>query len=371
MRPRTLLSLAVAFTALALFASCARRPGAPASARAQQPTEAWLLRGRAIVYEGSAETEQSVDGQTSDPTKKWASALVISSPANAAKPDRVLVVRALHPSSDEDEAAGAYTEFTRDGATALSALDTPMELEEALHTLDLHLPLPLEAPAVTGASAEREVLVLNRFPLKATFLASSRPSEAGAVEKVTRHTLELAKDAALVFEIEDARAQLTAWREEIALDDRDGSVRSASRQYAFELEQEGAKVKVSLRYRLEAKEVVESVAAGSQLAQGLKGFADLTADFGKRLPSASYGPKVEALEKLLDGSPYEALALAARTQLGGYTDIFDEEVSGPMLAKLLDKPAPDFTLEALDGKPLSFRKATAGKVTLLAFWGLG
>ena len=83
------------------------------------------------------------------------------------------------------------------------------------------------------------------------------------------------------------------------------------------------------------------------------------------------GPLVEEISKLLDKSPWSALARAARTRLQGFVETFESDDAGKRLAKILGKPAPDFTLSDLDGKQVNFRKETAGKVTLLSFWGVG
>jgi hypothetical protein len=59
------------------------------------------------------------------------------------------------------------------------------------------------------------------------------------------------------------------------------------------------------------------------------------------------------------------------TRLGAYRTVFEKDEDARKLAALFGSQAPDFTLEALDGKKVSFRELGRGKPVLLSFWGYG
>jgi cytochrome c biogenesis protein CcmG/thiol:disulfide interchange protein DsbE len=53
-----------------------------------------------------------------------------------------------------------------------------------------------------------------------------------------------------------------------------------------------------------------------------------------------------------------------------YRQARDQEARSGAAGGLVGSPAPDFTLEAMDGSKVAFREATRGKVVLLSFWGV-
>ncbi len=58
-------------------------------------------------------------------------------------------------------------------------------------------------------------------------------------------------------------------------------------------------------------------------------------------------------------------------ELGFQTSGWGWTPMGVKPEKLLGKPAPDFTLEALEGGPIHLREMMRGRVGIIAFWGVG
>ena len=67
----------------------------------------------------------------------------------------------------------------------------------------------------------------------------------------------------------------------------------------------------------------------------------------------------------------EIAAKALSARVADYIALFEKDEDGKKLAALIGKPAPDFTLEDLEGKKPSFRELARGKAILLSFWGYG
>jgi hypothetical protein len=264
--------------------------------------------------------------------------------------------------------------LVRDGKPRPARHDHEQETESPRQRLDMLLPLellpPFPLPELNGREErEQEVIVLNNAAVKARFRITHSGRQGGGSIAVR----ELAGPSG-DFEFMENTARLTGWREAFELSPP-GVVRKISRKLVFTLkfeEEAGGDVRIAVDSSLAAKEMRRLTAPERGLltaaVRDLEQIHDL---FAARKPGATIEPRVEALERRVAGSPLSPLGLAVRSHLAGYRETFELNDSARLLAKILGRPAPDFTLEDLEGKKVSFREAIRGKVALLSFWGYG
>ena len=96
-----------------------------------------------------------------------------------------------------------------------------------------------------------------------------------------------------------------------------------------------------------------------------------TIEFAARKDSGEIAKLVASFAERAQGTLLEGATKPLRVRLRAFREFFEETPTGRQLAKILDKQAPDFTLDNLEGKHVKFRDTVRNKVTLLTFWGVG
>lgn len=133
---------------------------------------------------------------------------------------------------------------------------------------------------------------------------------------------------------------------------------------------EGADCIVELRKPLDGRSLATAAAIHAQIAEPIerlkpskKGYLQL------RVSSTEAGrPLVDAFVESGPNGVSEATLLAR--SFGFESCRIRHTPTGGAPETLLDQPAPDFTLDALEGPPISFRERIKGQVALVTFWGV-
>ncbi len=322
-----------------------------------------LPPGHVAVYEGTVKIKQSTGGDVSNEAAFKATLVCRArevSPGNL----QVLALRVLKPAEGEEAPLVAFDDAavktSGAGFVFEAALEPTPEEEESLQQLGVYFPLELlpafGAPAAgSEARSDVEVSVLGLAKTKAAFVATSRMD--GVRVEVTR---KLAPDAKTSFDFRGDKASLAAWSETYSADAAGGLPSRIEKTVAMEVELGDGKLRFEKSLLLEVRKRTQpsggEAAALDEVEKELRG---LDADFGALKAPDDIAKRVEAFGKVAKGTAFEPAIDALGIRVRAYR------------ALGLGKLAPDFTLESLDGKQVSFRAATKGKVTLLSFWGVG
>jgi hypothetical protein len=328
---------------------------------------------QAVLYEGKIVFSQHAGGEKAERSFKTR-LLALSSPRAGGDARQLTAVRVLE-SDEEDEGPLALIDRVALEGRNIDLEEPETELERAHGRLEIYFPLPIPpsfAPpaADTERSGEAEVVLLNLAGVKGRFRERAQRAEGGEGLEATR---ELVKGSAEDFEFPGgSAARLASWKEEFTLDARGVVLRHAMAFAVVVTDEDGDEVRLELRSSLASTSLAPP--AGAELAKLKSAEEELTSilrALRERKPSEAVEPRVEKLEGLLTGSPFEPLAMAARTHLEGYEQTFEITPGGEILARILGGTAPDFELEDLKGNKVRFHEAIAGKVALLTFWGVG
>jgi hypothetical protein len=318
--------------------------------------------GEVIRYEGKTQIAQKVgDGQAQADSFNCTLLTISEGPLYGAR--TLLAVRELIPAGEGGSPEATHQILDLDKGYIPKARETAIELETPHQRIGIYLPMRLGMPPAKTPPRHHEVLILNQIPVQIEYTHSTtsgsnfRTQSIGNAKKTT-------------FDFRGSEATLNKWEESYTSDKKQGVITGYRFDYEFSVTINGNDITLSLNCALEAKEIT-TLAKAPALAKGLAAFRTASAAFADMKPSTETRPLVEEVGKLLDKSPWSALARAARTQHQGFVETFESDDAGKVLAKIIGKPAPDFTLNDLDGKQVNFRKETAGKVTLLSFWGYG
>ena len=321
--------------------------------------------GQVIRYEGKTRIEQKVDDGQAQADSFNCTLLTISEGSSTGT-QTVLAVRELVPAGEGGSPVATHDILDPGKGSSPRARETAIELETPHQMIGIYLPLRLGMPPAKPAGKPGyEVLILNQIPVRIEG-ASSTAGVSGS--NLETSSISNAKKA--TFDFRGSEATLNKWEESYTRDKKQGIISGIRIGYEFSVSINGNDITLSLDCALEAKEIT-TLAKTPVLGKGLAAFRTASAAFADMKPSTETRPLVEEISKLLDKSPWSALARAARTRLQGFVETFESDDAGKRLAKIIGKPAPDFTLNDLDGKQVNFRKETAGKVTLLSFWGVG
>lgn len=321
--------------------------------------------GQVIRYQGKATIKQKVGDGVADSDSFNCTLLAINE-ASATGAKTVLVVRELVPADEGGGPVAVHDILEPAGNSSLRARETAIELETPHQMVGIYLPLRLGMPPVKLQSEPHyEVLILNQIPVKIRY-SMGAPGSPG----IDSSTSSISNAEKAAFDFRGNKATLNKWQESYTSSRKTGVVTGIRIVYEMSVSIDGNNISLSLDCELEAKEIT-TLAKTPALQKGLAAFRKATAAFAAMKPSTETRPLVAEVGKLLDKSPFSALARASRTQLEGFVETFESDDAGKKLANILGKPAPDFTLADLDGKQVNFRKETAGKVTLLSFWGYG
>ena len=245
---------------------------------------------------------------------------------------------------------------------------------------ELHLPsalfpkfdLPGQLERATG-SREEEVKILGgvaaRLPVEVNV------EKAGSTLKVVRR-LKAGKTARVDFE--GSSSTLEAWSETHVIDLERKVVAEVRREIKFLTERGQRKYRTIATHELKARKVrLLDPAERERAAVVLEGVASILDDFRAKKPPRDIYAKIQLLQdrSLKDGDSaklFSVLSEALLFRFAMYRQGLEAEARGRKVGSAAkEEDAPDFTLEGLDGKSVSFRQATRGKVVLLTFWGYG
>ncbi len=247
------------------------------------------------------------------------------------------------------------------------------ELNEHMHMLNVYLPwetLPTFAIPEAGKKTEtrEKISVLNLADVEAA-LRTSVAAKGGSLE-ITR---ELGGNENPGFSFRDSDAKLVLYRQKYTIGRETGRVEALESDCAFEFSQGDTKIRLERKFRL--KEASSTVIDGQGAPAWTSLIKDLPAierDFEDRQSSEDIGKRLAGFAKSAEGTPLAALSGALQFRLEAFQQFFEATEAGRVLAGVLNRKAPDFTLKDLDGKDVAFRAAAArNKVTLLSFWGYG
>lgn len=333
---------------------------------------------RLTAYKGSAVLVQKVGDDTSR-FDFGADVLYLTGAGDATDDTsrEVLAARYLK-AVDGSETFGVIERFKV--ATNEKALDlrpageTVFELApEEMHMLTVYLPWEL-LPEFALPEAGKAVDTTESFNVLnlATVRARLRTSAArnGDSLEVTR---ELAADEKPGFDFRGNQASVVLYRQKYTIDTGSGRVTDFESDCGFGFSQDGTDVRLERKARLE--EASSAEVAGPKAPPWAKLIGDLPAiekEFRDRKSSDDIAKRLEKFSKSAAGSPLAAISGALEYRLGAFRQFFEESAAGKILAGVLGRKAPEFTLKDLEGNDVSFRAATAkNKATLLTFWGYG
>jgi thiol-disulfide isomerase/thioredoxin len=224
--------------------------------------------------------------------------------------------------------------------------------------------LPFEIPPPGDAEREEEVAVYGAAVAKLP--VRSRVEKAGPLLTVTRSLLP---GRTVLVEIDGSPSTVERWSETYVIDTAQKVLREARREHRLVLPRGEGQIAVEGSVELKVKEArtLDRDAQAGALKLGKDVQAILEGFGAKRHPREIY----DLIKALAEGEAprlAEGLHDAFVAKLSYYRQAREAEARKAASRK---EPlvAPDFTLESMDGKKVSFKEFTRGKVTLLAFWG--
>lgn len=260
----------------------------------------------------------------------------------------------------------------KDLETTLSG-ETPEEARVSAY--ELHLPSALfprfELPENIGKeAARREEDITLLGSLTARLPVEVKVEKAGSTLKVVRR-LEPGKTAKLEFEGDSLT--LEAWSETHVIDLERKIVAELRRELKLLTTRGPQRFRTSATHELKAKDVRVLDPADRERATAVwEGVASILDDFKGKKPAREIYGKIQALGAKDGAKLFTGLPEALLSRFASYRQGLDEEAREKKRgATSKGGEAADFTLESLQGKPVSFRAATRGKVVLLSFWGYG
>ena len=314
--------------------------------------------GQVIRYEGTTRISQKVgEGQSQGDAFKCA--LLSFNETSSSGEKTIFAIRELVPTGEGGSPLASYDILDLAGKSGLERRETAMELKDSHQMVGIYLPLRVRIPEVAEGKADYKVMILNQIPVNIKCGIETLASGAA-----------LRNSEKADFDFRGSKATLNKWEERYTIDGKTGSISAITIDYEMSVSINDNLITLSLDCDLQAKEVT-TLGKNPALKKGFAAFKAASGAFAGMKASSQTRPLVDEVGKLVDKTPWSALARAARTQLQGFIETFEADDAGKVLAKILGKKAPDFTLADLKGKQINFSKETAGKVTLLSFWGYG
>ncbi len=248
------------------------------------------------------------------------------------------------------------------------------ELNDHMHMLNVYLPwetLPTFAIPEAGKKTEtrEKISVLNLADVEAAL--RTRVAAKGGSLEITR---ELAAEENLGFSFRDNEANLVLYRQKYTIGRETGRVEALESDCAFEFSQGDTKIRLERKVRLKeaSSTVIDGPGAPAWTRLIKEDLPAIEKGFTDRQSSEDIGKRLAGFAKSAEGTPLAALSGALQFRLEAFQQFFEATEAGRVLAGVLNRKAPDFTLKDLDGKDVAFRAAAAkNKVTLLSFWGYG
>ena len=335
----------------------------------------------ATLLEGKVRfAQEEEDGTVIEGSEKAYDAAVLAVPekgGSGTNGHRLILVRALRGAPG---AVAALDRLEIDPETGAGRPgERPLETEAASGEADLVLPLaplhalpgrpPFRAPDAGSEprASEEELQVVPDIFVEARVEARTTAADG---KRVVRRAL--AGDTGPEFDFIGYKARLTEWSESYTIDPERDIIEKVARKVVVAVDTGGRTVLLESDVDLALSHAWTRGGEGAdELGKALDEVGALERALEERKPSSEVAPRIEAFEKRVAETPLAALGAAMSSRLEGYRGTFEETAEGRALAKVLGREAPDFTLEDLDGKDVSFRSLSRGKVTLLTFWGVG
>ena len=326
-----------------------------------------------LLLEGTVTVEEKVGDDRSSRSHR---ALLLLLPgshgaaANAARAQTWIALRLLEPAAEGEEplvAMDALEGKLGAGEPALEpAEETPMELEESSRALEGLLSLELLKPSAIPAAAEEkkdvETVVLGLAAVRLPVVVRAQTSDGRR-----RIEVRLADGARPEFKYNDGKGTVTSFVSTHALSPA-GSLESVEDAASVVIEEGDSKMSAERRLSLKAG---DAGAAGGDAAGLAREIEEIARLFASLRPSKEIAPRIEKLASSGGGRVTEIASKVLSARLAAYRTTFEKDEDARKVAALIGSPAPDFTLEALDGKKVSLRELGRGKAVLLSFWGYG
>jgi len=322
-----------------------------------------LSPNQTVAYKGSVRVTQSSGDEVLDDNRYQAYLLCSVYEAPPATL-RLFAVRVLEPGGGKnakvsfDELSVRGTPGSAEGLRLEFLSEPALEMQESFLEMAVYFPVdilpqfPLPAVGKEGR-VEKKVSVMTFDEVQIAF--ATRLQKNGPLLTATR---TLPAGAKPTFQFRGEPSRVDTWSESYVLDPSTGLPQRLEAKVVLDVKYAGDDLRIERTLELEA--IPESASAGEDPAALAKELRQSTTDFEARKPVAMIAKRVTAFGTLAKSSPtFQPAAKALTQRLGDYRRL------------MLGSVPPDFTLDSLDGKKLTFREAIKGKVTLLTFWAYG
>lgn len=357
------------FAALAVVLLGLGLPGEGVSAEAPaSPIDVPV--GQAATYEGKASVAQTLGKTPSGGMELVMSLGYLTYAGDRPGDRRLLVLRSVTP-----QAHGlAMPPFSHIGYFWVSPTLDSNPLEELSATpqtqvLERYLPadfFPSYAfPVADEVIRDEEIRLLGATVKVAVKARISRSETQWTV------TRTLATEAKPKVEVDESETTIQAWTETHVIDTRRKVLLEAQREVKASGKRGEEPLTFEIRSSLKLKEVKQIAADQQGPAETLDKLASgILNDFSTRKHPRELYQRIQDLETSAGAALLPGVHTAFLTRLSSYRMAREEEARNATI-KEAAVVAPDFTLEDLQGKKVSFREVTKGKVVLLTFWGYG
>ncbi|MEM7231182.1 MAG: hypothetical protein AAF517_03350 [Planctomycetota bacterium] len=355
----------ILLAAATVVASCAQPARADVASLLKTPA------GRTVSYSGSARLRQVSGKQVLADAKFTTRALLLADKPKGKK-QSLRLARSTQSSAGTTAVLESISlTKSADGKSSLYVEEVSQELDEANRDVSIYFPFSLEsdiaAPKGTETTQDATIRALSqiRVPTQVT----SRRRESGDLVSVEH---ELASSANATFSFNRQTATLKTWKTVHSYSRSKGRLEEFSYQSTIVLGSGDSAIRIEIESSAKAGEESERTGAAKyRFDEALTSFAALEKAVAAREPSSHLTKHAARITSFLGETNDRALADAATSWAAYYKKTFESNNAGRILAKLLDRQPPDFTLEDLDGKKVNLREAIKGKVAYLNFWGVG
>jgi hypothetical protein len=325
-----------------------------------------------LLLEGTVTVEEKVGDDRSGRSHRAVLLLIPGSerPGKAERTRAWIALRLLDPAAEGEEPLAAMEVL--EGKLAVGepplepAEEAPMELEESAQAIEGLLSLDVLRPAAIPPSAEEkkdlEMVVLGLAPVRLPVVARAQTSDGRK-----RIEVRLADGARPEFKYNDGKGTVTSFLTAHALGPA-GSLESVEDVASVVIEEQDVKTGAERRAALKAADAGVTAGETAVLAREIEEIGKL---FASLRPSKEIAPRIENLAASGGGRVREIASKVLSARLAAYRTMFEKDEDARKVAALIQSTAPDFTLEALDGKKVSLRELGRGKAVLLSFWGYG
>lgn len=298
----------------------------------------------------------------------------VAFPGGGGGAQRVLLVRSITPR------AGSFPlPASGDAAFFRVGKELTLEPEEApppasvpvVQMIDTYLPAEFfpafDLPPSGEAVREESVRLLGRGDARLKLRV--KVATTGSTVTVTRTLDEVKADA---LEIDGAKETVEAFKEVFRLDAGTKRLLGVVREVATSSERGGLKQKLAVASTLEAREARLLEGGELESIRGLESEVSAVLEaFRLKAPTREIYSKVRRANEHPGAKLISGLSDALLSRFSSHRQAAERAEAEKRRSTNAEKTAPDFTLEDLDGRKVSFLEAARGKVVLLAFWGHG